>query len=111
MHFELEDNTKIYPSNPYTYFLQKFKDIFHFLDMIVNDKNKDSRSTVNRNFTSHSATLPRGIIGSIAIPITQTTPLHYRVQDVNSLIHSVIHAYHPDTTIPIRQNDYTDMNL
>ena len=26
-----------------------------------------------------------------------------------SLIHSVIHAYHPDTIIPIRQNDYTDM--
>ena len=23
----------------------------------------------------------------------------------------MIHAYHPDTTIPIRQNDYTDMNL
>ena len=78
--------------------------------MIANDKNKDSCSTVIQNFTSHPATLPRGIIGYIEIPITQTTP-HYRVQDVNSLIHSVIHAYHPDTTIPIRQNDYTDMNL
>ena len=40
LHFELKDNTKVYPSTPYTYFLQKFKDIFHFLDMIVNDKNK-----------------------------------------------------------------------
>ena len=36
---------------------------------------------------------------------------HYRVHDVNSPFHSVIHAYHPDTTNPIRQNDYTDMNL
>ena len=44
------------------------------------------------------------------MPITQTTPPHYRVHDEHSLIHSVIHAYHPDTTIPIRQNDYTDMN-
>ena len=86
-------------------------DIFHFLDMIVEDKNNDSCSTVIQNFTSHSATLPRGIIGYIEIPITQTTPPHYRVQDVNSLIHSVIHTYHPDTTIPIRQNDYRDMNL
>ena len=111
MHFELEDNTKLYPSNPYTYFLQKFKDLFHFLDMIVNDKNKDSCSKVIQNFTSHPATLPRGIIGYKEFPITQTTPPHYRVQDVHSLIHSVIHAYHPDTTIPIRQNDYTDMNL
>ena len=79
--------------------------------MIVNDKNKDSCSTLFQNFTSHPATLPRGIIGYIEIAITQTTPPHYRVHDVNSLIHSVIHAYHPDTTIPIRQNEYTDMNL
>ena len=111
LHFELEDNTKFYPSIPYTYFLQKFKDIFNFLDMIVNDKNKDSCSTVIQNFTSHPATLPRGIIGFKEIPFTQTTPPHYRVHDVNSLIHSVIPAYHPDTTIPIRQNDYTDTHL
>ena len=111
MHFELEDNTKFYPSIPYTYFLQKFQDVFHFLDMIVNDKSKDSCSTVIQNFTSHPATLPRGVIGYIEILLTQTTPPHYRVHDVNSLIHSVIHAYHPDTTIPIKQNDYTDMNL
>ena len=45
------------------------------------------------------------------IPIIQTTPPYLRVQDVNSLIHSVIHTYHPDTTIPIKQNGYTGMNL
>ena len=77
--------------------------------MIVNDKSKDSCSKV-QNFTSHPATLPRGIIGYIEIPITQTTPPHYRVH-ATSLIHSVIYAYHPDTTTPIRHNDYTDMNL
>ena len=76
LHFELEDTTK-FLSNPYTHFSQKFKDIFHFLDMIVNDKSKDSRSTVIQNFTSHAATLPRGIIGYIEI--IQTTPPHYRV--------------------------------
>ena len=111
LHFELEDITKFYQSIPYTYFLQKFKDIFQFLDMIINNKNKDSCSTVIQNSTTYPATLPRGIIGYIEIPIIQTTPPHYRVQDVNSLIHSVIHTYHPDTTIPIKQNDYTDMNL
>ena len=111
LHFELEDNTKFYPSTSYTYFLQKFQDVFHFLDMIVNHKNKDSCATVIQNFTSHPATLPLGIIGYIEIPITQTTPPYNRIHDVNSLIHSVIHAYHPDTTIPIKQNEYTDMNL
>ena len=79
--------------------------------MIVNDKNKDCCSTVIQNLTSHTATLPRGIIGYIEISIIQTTPPHYRVHDVNALIHSVIHAYHPDTTIQIKQTDYTDMNL
>ena len=78
--------------------------------MIINDKNKDSCSTVIQIFTS-PATLARGIIGYLEIPIIRTTPTYYRVQDVNSLIHSVIHTYHPDTTIPIKQNDYTDMNL
>ena len=79
--------------------------------MIVNDKSKNSCSTIIQNFKSHPATLPRGSIGYIEIPITQTTPPHYRVYDVNLLIHSVIYAYHPDTTIPIRLNDYTYMNL
>ena len=79
--------------------------------MKVNDKNKDSCSLVIQNITSHPATLPRGIIGYIELHITQTTPPQNRVHDVNALIHSIIHAYHPDTIIPIRQNDYTDMNL
>ena len=79
--------------------------------MIVNEKSKDSCATIIQNFTSYPATLPRGIIGYIEIPITQTTPPHYRVNDVNSLIHSVIHAYHPDTTTPIKQTPYADMNL
>ena len=79
--------------------------------MIVNEKSKDSCATIIQNFTSYPATLPRGIIGYIEIPITQTTPPHYRVNDVNSLNHSVIHAYHPDTTTPIQQNPYVDMNL
>ena len=77
--------------------------------MIVNEKSKDSCATTIQNFTSYPATLPRGIIGYIEIPITQTTPPHYRVNDVNSLIHSVIHAYHPDTATPIKQNPHADM--
>ena len=56
LHFELEDHTKFYPSNPFTYFLQKFKDIFPFLDMIINNEKKDTCSTIIQNFTSHPAT-------------------------------------------------------
>ena len=46
LHFELEDNTKFYSSIPYTYFLQKFKDVFHFLDMIINDENNELLKSV-----------------------------------------------------------------
>ena len=81
LFFQLEDKTKFYPSIPYTYFSQNFKDVFYFLDMIVDDKNKESCSTIIQSFTSHPATLPRGIVGFIEIPITQTTPPHYRVHD------------------------------
>ena len=111
LHFELEDNTKFYPSNPYTYFLQKIENVFHLLDIRVKDKSKDSCATVIQNFTTQPATLPRGIIGYLEIPTIQTTPPHYRFHDVNSLIHSIIHTYHPDTTIQIRQNEYTDMTF
>ena len=31
LHFELEDNTKFYPTNPYTYFLQKIIKYLSFL--------------------------------------------------------------------------------
>ena len=79
--------------------------------MIVQDKNNDSCSTKIQNFTYYPATLPREIIGYIEIPIIQTRPPQYRVHDVNSLFHSVIHAYHPDATTPIKQNDRTYMNL
>ena len=40
--------------------------------MIVNDKNKYFCSTVIQNFTPHPATLPRGNIGYIEIPVIQT---------------------------------------
>ena len=79
--------------------------------MIINDKSKDSCSTIYQNFTSPPATLPRGIIGYIENPFIQITPPHSRVQDVNSHFHSVIHTYHPDTTIPFRESEYTYMKL
>ena len=76
--------------------------------MIVNEKSKDSCATIIQNFTPYPATLPRGIIGYIEIPITQTTSPHYRVNDVNSLIHTVIHAYHPDKKFNFEYSDLTD---
>ena len=47
LHFELKDNTKVYPSNPYTYFSQKYNNIFHFLD--IDSQRQKHRLLLNSN--------------------------------------------------------------
>ena len=65
-------------------------------------------SVLVRKDTSHMATLPTGLIDYIEIPFTTVRPLHYRVKDINTLIHTVIHTYHPDIIGPV-VNHYQDM--
>ena len=65
-------------------------------------------SVLVRNNTSDVTTLLTGLIGYIEIPITTVRPLHYQVKDINTLIHTVIHTYHPDITEPVK-NHYQDM--
>ena len=48
-----------------------------------------------------NATLPQGLIGYIEIPTTNTKPSYYRVYDVNTLVHSLVHSYCPDITEPV----------
>ena len=54
------------------------------------------------------ATLLTGLLGYIEIAITTVRPLRYRVKDINILIHTVIHTYHPDITEPAVHH-YQDM--
>ena len=54
------------------------------------------------------ATLPTGIIGYIEIPITTAKPPLYRINVLNTLIHSVVQTYHPELTEPINVQ-YQDM--
>ena len=52
------------------------------------------------------ATLPRGHIGYIEVPITNEKPKFFQVNDINTLIHNVTHTYHPEITEPVPQTKY-----
>ena len=40
--------------------------------------------------------------GYIEITNTTVEPSHYKIKDLNTLIHSVVHTYHPEITEPIK---------
>ena len=54
----------------------------------------------------HVATLPTGHIGYIEVPITNGKPKFDQVNDINNLIHNVIHTYHPESTEQSPQTNY-----
>ena len=63
------------------------------------------------NTKFHFSKLPKGNIGYIEIPVTIEKPSYYQVNDVNTLIHSIIHTYHPDITEPQKPSEYVCMDI
>ena len=51
--------------------------------------------------TVHMASLPTGILGYIELPITTVKPCLYKFFDIRTLIHPVVHTYHPQRFEPI----------
>ena len=56
--------------------------------------------------TLHIATLPKGHIGYIEVPITNEQPKNYQVNDLNTLVVNVANTYHPYITEPIPLYNY-----
>ena len=54
-----------------------------------------------KNNTMPMATLPTGMTRYIENPITTKKPSPNRIEDSNTLIHSVVHTYRPGITEPI----------
>ena len=87
LHFEFEDNTKFYPTNPYTFFLQKFKNIFHFLEIthifltfiLLNVKNQFTLNQVQEKpYISPLKTIQIYILNlKIIQSSTQQTHIHF----------------------------------
>ena len=99
--FQTSDNEVISPSTPHTFLNTRFTSTFSFLQMYKNIKTEPtSCSVIMQNITHHSATLTPGYIGYIEFPTTNIKPSHYKVNDINSLINTVLHSYHPDLSEP-----------
>ena len=56
--------------------------------------------------TLHIATLSKGHIAYIEVPITNEQPKYYHVNDLNNLAHTAAHTYNPDITEPIPISNY-----
>ena len=99
--FKTSDNEVIFPSTPQPFFITRFNSTFNFLQVYQNFKTEPSNcSVIIQNITHHSAILAPGYIGYIEVPATNIQPTHYKVNDVNSLIHTDFHSYYPDLSEP-----------
>ena len=95
-----------FATTPHTYFSSKIRTTFNFIEVFTDDK-PDICSIFNQNYTNHIATLPKGHIGYIQVPITNEQTKYYQVNDLNTLVHTVAHTFHPDITelIPVSNYD------
>ena len=105
LHFTTTPQDHFFPTIPHTYFATKFRTNFNFIEVFT-DKKPDICATIIQNTSKHVATLPTGHIGYFEVPITNEKPKFYQVNDINTLIHSITHTYHPDITEPVPPTNY-----
>ena len=105
LHFATTPKNQFFPTIPHTYFSSKFRTTFNFIEVFTGDK-PDICSTIIQNTTNHIATLPKGHLGYIEVPITNEQPEHYQVNDLNPLVHNVAHTNNPDISDPIPLSNY-----
>ena len=113
--FQTSDNEDIYPSTPHPFLNTRFNSTFIFLQVYQNIKTEPiSCSVIIQKITHHSAILNSGYIGYIDVPATNIKPLHYKVNEVNSLIHTVFHSYYPilfEAKPPLRRSSLRKPNV
>ena len=102
-----EKHEPFFAATPQTHILLKMKRFFSFME-IFSENSKNLFSVLMKMKTTHKATLPTGKIGYIKNPTATVKPSGCRYIDLNSLIHSVVHTYHPKTTAAIILH-YQDM--
>ena len=105
LDFATTTKNQFFPTIPHTYFSSKFRSTFNFFEVFTDDK-PDICSKIIQNSTNHIATLPKGHIGFIEVPITNEQPKYFQGNDLNTLVHNVAHTYHPDITEPISLSTY-----
>ena len=106
LQFATTPKNQFFPTIPHTYFSSKFRTTFNFIEVFTDDKPDVCSTIIQNSNTNHIATLPKGHIGYIEVPITNEQPKYYPVNDINSLVLNVAHTYHPDTPEPISLANY-----
>ena len=99
--FKTNSNEHIFPTIPHSHFDERYHNKFNILEVLSQPPNPHTCTVFIKNKTNSHATLPQGLIGYIEIPTTNTKPSYYRVYDVNTLVHSLVHSYCPDITEPV----------
>ena len=94
-----ENHEPLFAEMPQNLFLSKLKRYFSFMQLLSRNS-EIFLSVIIKNNAIHIATPPAGTVGYTEIPITIVKPSHYRNSDLNKLIHSVVHTYHPEITEP-----------
>ena len=77
LFFKSENHESLFAEMPKPHFLSKLKRQFSFFLEVSSKYSENSCSELIENITMHMATLPTGIIGYIAFPITTVKPCRY----------------------------------
>ena len=94
LSFQISDNEVIFPSTPHPFFNTRFNSTFDVLQVYQNIKTEhNSCSVLIQIITHHSAILNPGYI---EVPASNIKPIHYKVNDVTSLINTVFRSFYPD---------------
>ena len=66
---------------------------------LLRKNSENSCQVLTKSFTTHMETIPTGkICFFLKFPITAVKTPHFRSNGFITLIHLVVHAYHPDIT-------------
>ena len=97
---------------PQTCFLIKLNRNFSFIEFLSKNTG-DACPIINENKTRQMATLPTGKRALIEFSVTIAKLSHYRNDDSNTLIHSIVDTYHPDQTESknVYHQDMTQTNI
>ena len=85
----------------------------------MSKKSEVSCPVFQKKVTTHMATLPTGIKVCIQNTFITVKPSRYRINNLNTMIHSVVHYYYPDKTeannvpsqVLIQSNNCLELNL
>ena len=101
LNFQTSDKEVKIHSTPHTYFNTRFNSTFNSLQVYKYAKSEtNSFSVIIGKITHHSEIRSPKSIDYIEVPATNIKPLHYKVHDGNSLIHTPFFSYCSDLSEP-----------